>query len=217
MKKTSSDRIYVKFIKRPLDMLISLFAIVCLSPVLVILAILVKQKLGKPILFKQRRPGLNEKIFRMYKFRTMTDEKDAEGNLLDDSIRLTKFGKFLRSSSLDELPELFNIAKGDMSFVGPRPLLVEYLSLYNEKEKRRHTVRPGLTGLAQVNGRNAISWEEKFELDIEYVDNLSFTKDLKIIIQTGKKVIIKEGINSNDTTTMELFKGSKVDSKNERR
>jgi len=171
---------YRKYFKRPLDFILSLIAIIVLSPVFIIIAILVRIKLGSPVIFKQDRPGLNEKIFTMYKFRTMTDERDENGELLPDSKRLTKFGRMLRSTSLDELPELFNILKGDMSFVGPRPLLVEYLPLYNEQQRRRHEVRPGLTGYAQVNGRNAISWEEKFKYDLEYVEKISFLLDLKI-------------------------------------
>ena len=180
MKHSSNKGIYRKYLKRPLDFLLSLLAIIILSPLFLLIAILVKINLGSPVIFKQERPGLNEKIFVMYKFRTMTDEKDENGRLLPDEVRLTKFGKFLRSTSLDELPELLNILKGDMSFVGPRPLLVEYLPLYNEHQKRRHEVRPGLTGLAQVNGRNAISWEEKFNYDVEYVDSITFIGDLKI-------------------------------------
>jgi lipopolysaccharide/colanic/teichoic acid biosynthesis glycosyltransferase len=187
-------------------------AIVVLSPVLIIVGILVRVKLGSPVLFKQKRPGLNEKIFTMYKFRTMTDEKDENGELLPDSVRLTKFGRMLRSTSLDELPELFNILKGDMSIVGPRPLLIQYLDLYNDHQKRRHEVRPGLSGHAQVNGRNAISWEDKFNLDVEYVDNMSFIGDWKIIFLTIKKVFVKEGISSDTSVTMEPFRGSKVDS-----
>lgn len=199
---------YKRFLKRPMDFLLSLIAIIVLSPVLILVGILVRFKLGSPVLFKQKRPGLNEKIFTMYKFRTMTDEKDENGELLPGSVRLTKFGKMLRATSLDELPELFNILKGDMSFVGPRPLLVQYLPLYNESQKRRHEVRPGLTGLAQVNGRNAISWEEKFKLDIDYVNDVSFIRDLMIIILTIKKVLIREGISSDSSTTMEPFRGS---------
>ncbi|QWI13770.1 sugar transferase [Bacillus mycoides] len=200
--------IYGRFIKRPMDFMLSLIAIIMLSPILLIVAFLVKTKLGSPVLFKQERPGLNGSIFKMYKFRTMTDEKNENGELLPDSVRLTRFGKFLRSTSLDELPGLFNIFKGDMSIIGPRPLLVQYLPLYNEHQKRRHEVRPGLSGLAQVNGRNAISWEEKFNYDVEYVDNVSFITDWKIILLTIKKVFIREGINSQTAATMEPFKGS---------
>ncbi|EKS8354131.1 sugar transferase [Bacillus cereus] len=199
---------YGRFIKRPMDFILSLIAIIMLSPVFLIVAFLVKTRLGSPVLFKQERPGLNGTIFKMYKFRTMTDEKNENGELLPDSVRLTKFGKFLRSTSLDELPGLFNIFKGDMSIIGPRPLLVQYLPLYNEHQKRRHEVRPGLSGLAQVNGRNAISWEEKFNYDVEYVENISFITDWKIIFLTIKKVFIREGINSQTAVTMEPFKGS---------
>jgi lipopolysaccharide/colanic/teichoic acid biosynthesis glycosyltransferase len=202
--------IYRRFLKRPMDFILSLMAIIVLSPVLIIVAILVRLKLGSPVLFKQKRPGLNEKIFTMYKFRTMTDEKDENGELLPDSVRLTRFGRMLRASSLDELPELFNILKGDMSIIGPRPLLVEYLPLYNEHQKRRHDVRPGLSGLAQVSGRNAICWEDKFNLDVEYVDSVSFIGDWKIIFLTLKKVFVREGINSNTSVTVEPFKGKTV-------
>ena len=205
----SKGGIYRRFIKRPMDFMLSLIAIIVLSPILLVVAILVRTKLGIPVLFKQERPGLNEEIFLMYKFRTMTDEKDENGSLLPDSVRLTKFGKLLRSTSLDELPELFNILKGDMSIIGPRPLLVQYLPLYNEHQKRRHEVRPGLSGLAQVSGRNAISWEEKFSLDVEYVDNVSFIEDWKIIFLTIKKVFVREGINSETAATIEPFKGTK--------
>lgn len=198
---------YKKYFKRPMDIILSLVAIIALSPVLVVVAILVKRKLGSPVIFKQERPGLNEKIFTMYKFRTMTDEKDQQGNLLPDSIRLTKFGKFLRSTSIDELPELINILKGDMSVIGPRPLLVEYLPRYNMNQKRRHEVKPGLSGLAQVNGRNSLSWEEKFSLDIEYVNNVTFIDDWKIILNTILKAVKKEGINQVGVATMEEFKG----------
>jgi len=198
---------YKKYIKRPMDFILSLIAIVVLSPILIITAILVKIKLGSPVIFKQKRPGLNEKIFTMYKFRTMTDEKDENGELLPDSVRLTKFGKMLRSTSLDELPELFNILKGDMSVVGPRPLLVQYLPLYNEKQRRRHETRPGLSGLAQVNGRNAISWDDKFDLDVEYVDGVRFAGDWVIIFKTLKKVFVREGISSETAETMEPFSG----------
>ncbi|WP_336866197.1 sugar transferase [Peribacillus frigoritolerans] len=208
--KPSKGGFYRRFIKRAMDFILSLLAIVMLSPILLIVALLVRVKLGSPVLFKQKRPGLNEDVFMMYKFRTMTDERDERGELLPDSVRLTKFGRFLRSTSLDELPELFNIIKGDMSIVGPRPLLVQYLPLYNKHQKRRHEVRPGLSGLAQVNGRNAISWEDKFNLDVEYVNHVSFTGDWKIIFLTIKKVFVREGINSETTATMEYFEGSKV-------
>lgn len=209
----SKGSIYRKFVKRPMDIFLSLLAIIVLSPVLLIVAVLVRTKIGSPILFKQERPGLNERIFTMYKFRTMTDERDKDGQLLSDDIRLTRFGKMLRSTSLDELPGLFNILNGDMSIVGPRPLLVQYLPLYNNDQKRRHEVRPGLSGLAQVNGRNAISWEEKFQLDRKYVDNVSFIMDWKIIFQTIKKVFVREGINSSTAVTMQPFKGNKREKK----
>lgn len=199
---------YKNYVKRPMDFMLAFIAIIILSPVLLIVAMLVRLKLGSPILFKQERPGLNEKIFTMYKFRTMTDERDENGELLPDHIRITTFGKFLRSTSLDELPELFNIIKGDMSIVGPRPLLVQYLTLYDDHQRRRHEVRPGLTGLAQISGRNAISWEERFDLDVQYVDNLSFIEDWKIILTTIKKVFIREGISSNTSATMEPFRGT---------
>ena len=179
---------YAKYFKRILDFLLSLIAIIILSPVFLIIAILVRVKLGSPVIFKQKRPGKNEKIFTLYKFRTMTDKKDENGNLLPDEKRLTKFGKALRSTSLDELPELFNILKGDMSIIGPRPLLVEYLPLYNEEQRHRHDVRPGLTGLAQISGRNSISWEEKFDDDIRYIKNITFINDVKIFFETIIKV-----------------------------
>lgn len=201
---------YEKFIKRPMDFILSLIALVILSPVLLMTAILVRIKLGTPIIFKQDRPGLNEKIFKLYKFRTMTNQKDEDGNFLPDDIRLTKFGKFLRSTSLDELPSLINIIKGDLSIVGPRPLLVQYLPLYNETQKRRHEVRPGLTGLAQVNGRNAISWDNKFKYDVEYVDKVTLLKDISIILKTISKVLIRNGITSDTSPTMEEFRGSKI-------
>lgn len=204
----SNQGIYQRYLKRPMDFILSLIALIILSPVFLVVALLVRINLGSPVIFKQQRPGLNEKIFTMYKFRTMTDERDENGELLPDAVRLTKFGKFLRSTSLDELPELLNILKGDMSIVGPRPLLVQYLPLYNEHQRRRHEVRPGLTGLAQVNGRNAISWEEKFDLDVEYVDNVTFINDWKIIFSTLKKVVLREGINSETAATMEFFEGS---------
>jgi undecaprenyl phosphate N,N'-diacetylbacillosamine 1-phosphate transferase len=200
--------VYRKYIKRPMDFILSLCAIVVLAPVLLIIAILVRINLGSPVLFKQKRPGLNEKIFTLYKFRTMTDERDENGELLPNHLRLTKFGRILRATSLDELPELFNILRGDMSIVGPRPLLIEYLPLYNENQKHRHDVRPGLTGLAQVNGRNAISWEEKFDYDIKYIKNISFYLDIKLIVLTFLKVFRREGINKSKFVTMEKFKGT---------
>lgn len=199
---------YERYIKRPQDFILALIALIILSPIIVIVALLVRFKLGSPIIFKQKRPGLNGEIFEMYKFRTMTDEKDSEGNLLPNHLRMTRFGKILRTTSLDELPELFNILRGDMSFIGPRPLLVDYLPLYNERQKHRHDVRPGLSGLAQVNGRNAISWEEKFEYDLEYVNNISFILDLKLIFQTLLKVFKREGVNKTENITMEKFKGT---------
>lgn len=208
MVQKNNIGIYRKIIKRPMDFTLTLVAIIVLSPLLIIIALLVRTKLGSPILFKQDRPGLNGKVFTMYKFRTMADTRDKKGNLLSDEVRLTKFGRLLRSTSLDELPGLFNILKGDMSIVGPRPLLVQYLPLYNEHQKRRHEVRPGLSGLAQVNGRNAISWEDRFNLDVEYVDTVSFLGDWKIIFQTIKKVFVREGINSETAATMEPFKGN---------
>ena len=200
---------YAKYIKRILDLILSLMALILLMPLMLIIGILVAINLGNPIIFKQKRPGKDEKIFTLYKFRTMTDEKDEKGKLLPDSQRLTKFGKFLRSTSLDELPELINILKGDMSIVGPRPLLVEYLKLYNEEQKHRHDVRQGLTGLAQTSGRNAITWEEKFEKDIEYVHNISFIGDVKIIIKTAIKVFKREGISGTNSDTMQKFEGNK--------
>lgn len=201
-------RIYQNLFKRPMDFCLSLLAIIVLSPVILVVAILVRVKLGTPILFRQDRPGRNEKIFTMLKFRTMTSEKDKKGQLLPDEHRLTSFGKFLRSTSLDELPELINILKGDMSIVGPRPLLVQYLPLYNETQKRRHEVRPGLSGLAQVSGRNAIQWSDKFALDVQYVDNITFIGDWKIIFRTIGKVLHREGISSDSTMTMTPFQGN---------
>ncbi len=205
-------RVYERYVKRLQDLLFSSIALLLLSPILLIVAVLVRIKLGGPVLFVQERPGLHDKIFRMYKFRTMTDERDANGELLPDSTRLTSFGKFLRSTSLDELPELLNIVRGDMAIVGPRPLLVQYLALYDEHQKRRHDVRPGLTGHAQVNGRNAISWEDKFNLDVNYVDQITFVGDWKIIFLTIKKVFIREGIHSNNSVTIEPYRGSNEES-----
>lgn len=206
--KSKSNGLYYKLIKRFMDFLIAALSIIIFSPLLIILAILVRVKLGGPVIFKQERPGLNGKVFKLYKFRTMTDAKDENGNLLDDEYRLTSFGKKLRSTSLDELPELYNILKGDMSIVGPRPLLVKYLPLYNDEQKRRHDVRPGLTGLAQVSGRNAITWTEKFNKDIEYVDNVSLGLDISIFFKTIYCVLKKEGINSDSAATMEDFTGN---------
>lgn len=201
---------YRKYIKRFLDILLSAAGIVALSPVLLVVGILVRVKLGSPVLFTQQRPGKNEKIFKLYKFRSMTDERDEEGNLLPDEVRLTSFGKKLRSTSLDELPELFNILKGDMSIIGPRPLLIKYLPLYNETQKHRHDVRPGLTGLAQIHGRNAITWEKKFEYDVEYVNHLSFALDAGIFFGTVRAVLKREGISSESDATMEAFTGTPV-------
>lgn len=200
---------YEKYIKRPQDFILALLALIVLSPLMGVLAILVGVWMGTPVIFRQERPGLYGKIFHIYKFRTMTEEKDLAGKLLPDYVRLTKFGKFLRSTSLDELPGLLNILKGDMSIVGPRPLLVKYLPLYNERQKRRHEVRPGITGYAQVNGRNAIPWEKKFELDVEYVENIRFIEDWKIIAKTVFAVLKREGISSDTSVTMEEFRGSK--------
>lgn len=196
---------YAKYIKRILDFILSLMALIILMPLMLVIYILVIVKLGKPAIFKQKRPGKNEKIFTLYKFRTMTDKKDENGNLLPDSQRLTKFGKFLRSTSLDELPELINIIKGDMAIVGPRPLLVDYLDYYNEEEHHRHDVRPGLTGLAQVSGRNAITWEEKFENDIEYIKRITFIQDLRIVLKTTINVFKMKNINHEGNATMERF------------
>lgn len=195
---------YDKYIKRLIDFILSLFALLVLSPVLVITAILVKVKLGNPIIFKQERPGLNERIFTMYKFRTMTDEKDENGEFLPDEIRLTKFGRVLRATSLDELPELFNIIKGDMAIVGPRPLAVVYLPYYTEEERFRHSVRPGLTGLAQISGRNSLDWEQKFERDIEYIRQIGFILDVSIIIKTIMKVIKQSDIGQGEEAPVSL-------------
>ena len=200
---------YKNYIKRILDFLLSLIALFILAIPLLIVALLIRIKLGSPIFFRQSRPGKNGKIFKIFKFRTMNNAKDKNGYLLPDNLRLTKFGSFIRSTSIDELPELINILKGDMSIVGPRPLLVEYLALYNEEQKHRHDVRPGLTGLAQVNGRNCITWEEKFKYDVEYVNNVSFINDCKIILKTIQKVVQRDDINASETVTMERFKGSK--------
>ena len=200
---------YRKYIKRPIDFTLALLAMIVFSWLFGIVAFLVRIKLGSPVIFKQPRPGMDEKIFNIYKFRTMTDARDENGELLLDEIRLTRFGKLLRKTSLDELPELFCILKGDMSIVGPRPLLVKYLPLYNEHQRRRHEVRPGLSGLAQVNGRNNISWEEKFDLDVTYVDSITFLGDVKIILLTIWKAFVKtENINADGEATMGEFTGT---------
>ncbi len=199
---------YSKFLKKILDFILAFITAILLTPVFIFLVFLIKLKLGSPVLFTQQRPGYKGKLFTLYKFRTMTDARDADGNLLPDEIRLTKFGKFLRSASIDELPELINILKGEMSFVGPRPLLSEYLPLYSKKQMRRHDVKPGITGWAQINGRNAISWENKFELDLWYVNNISFILDIKILWITLWRVIRREGISQDGQATMEKFTGT---------
>lgn len=201
--------IYAKYIKRLLDIICALLAIIVFCWLYIIVAVLVWIKLGRPVLFKQARPGKDEKIFNMYKFRTMTDARDENGNLLPDSVRLTKFGRFLRSTSLDELPEAFNILKGDMSIVGPRPLMARYLPYYTEEEKKRHLVRPGLTGYAQVHGRNAVSWDERFKYDIEYVNNTTFITDLKILYETVKIVISRKGISIDDLENLDSYRNRK--------
>ena len=208
---------YERCVKRALDFIIALTFIVLFWWMYAILAILVRIKLGTPVLFTQERPGKGENIFKMYKFRTMTDECDANGELLPDEVRLTKFGSALRSTSLDELPEVFNILKGDMSLIGPRPLLVQYLPLYNEEQRHRHDVRPGMTGWAQVNGRNALSWEQKFAYDVEYARNCTFTMDLKVFLTTFKVIFSRSGISSGTSVTMEAFTGTPSDGKVETR
>ena len=200
---------YRRYFKRMMDIILSIIALTVLSPLLVLIAFLVRFKLGRPVIFCQDRPGMNENIFTMYKFRSMTDKRDEDEELLPDSIRLTSFGKMLRSTSLDELPELFNVLKGDMSVVGPRPLLVKYLPLYNDHQRRRHEVRPGISGLAQVSGRNNINWEDRFNLDIQYVNNVSFIGDWKIIFLTIKKAFLREDISQAGEATMEAFEGTK--------
>ena len=195
--------------KRIFDLVATSFGLLFLLPIITLTALIVRSKLGSPIFFKQSRPGLNGRIFGMLKFRTMTNERHKDGILLSDKARLIGFGKFLRSTSLDELPSLWNVLKGDMSLVGPRPLLMEYLPLYSAEQSRRHEVRPGITGWAQVNGRNSISWDEKFDLDVWYVDNQSIWLDIKILWLTVKKVIVRDGISAQDDVTMPVFKGSK--------
>ena len=199
---------YRKYFKPLLDRVLALLILITALPVMAIVALAIYLKMGRPILFKQRRPGKNGKIFTIYKFRTMTDERGEKGELLPDELRLKGVGKTIRALSLDELPQLFNVLKGEMSFVGPRPLLEEYLPLYNERQKRRHEVRPGITGWAQVNGRNAISWEEKFEYDVWYVEHCSFALDMKILWMTVKKVFLREGISADGHATMEKFRGN---------
>lgn len=201
---------YAKYFKRILDFIFAIVLFIITLPILLVVGMLVGIYLGFPIIFKQKRPGKDEKEFTLYKFRTMTDAKGENGELLPDDKRLTKFGLFLRSTSLDELPELINIIKGDMSFVGPRPLLSEYLDLYNEEQRHRHDVRPGLTGLAQVNGRNLLGWEERFNYDIEYVKNINFSEDIKIIFKTIFLVVTRKGVSSSNSKTMEKFNGNKT-------
>lgn len=208
---------YQTCIKRLLDIIISLTALVLFSPILIIVAILVRCKLGSPVIFHQDRPGYHEKVFKLCKFRSMTDERDENGELLADEIRLTSFGKKLRETSLDELPELWNILKGDMSIVGPRPLLVKYLPLYNDFQRQRHNVKPGLTGWAQVNGRNSVSWEQRFEMDVYYVEHMSFLLDVKILFQTIAVVFKHNDINSSDNATMEAFHGTEKGTETEAR
>ncbi len=200
---------YKNFLKPLIDKVLALILIIILSPIMIIVAILIYLWDGRPVIFTQKRPGFHEKIFKIYKFRTMTNEKDKNGNLLPDAERLKGIGKIIRSLSLDELPQLFNVLKGDMSFIGPRPLLIEYLPLYNKRQRKRHDVKPGITGWAQVNGRNAISWEQKFEYDVWYVENLSFLLDMKILWMTILKVLKRSGISQDGHATMEKFKGNK--------
>lgn len=205
IQKPIKNGVYRKYFKRPMDLILSVFAVILLSPVLLIVAVLVKIKHGSPVIFKQKRPGLKEKIFTLYKYRTMTDERDENGELLPDEIRLTKFGKFLRATSLDELPELFNILKGDMSIVGPRPQLVKDLVFMSSQQRLRQKVLPGLSGWAQVNGRNSVKWEEKLALDLEYIENITFLGDLKIICVTLGKVFKREGISAEGMDTADDF------------
>jgi len=212
MNSTKNDKyknsLYASYGKRLFDLVLTIPGIIVISPILAAIALLVRVKLGSPVLFRQERPGLDGKPFTIYKFRTMTDERDSDGNLLPDGERLTRFGRFLRSASLDELPELFNVIKGEMSLVGPRPLRMEYLPLYSREQFRRHETPPGITGWAQVNGRNAITWEEKFELDVWYVDNYSLLLDIKILILTFIKIFKREGIDAGENTPMPRFTGS---------
>ncbi len=208
MKKVNEMReksFYERYLKRFLDIVLSLFAIIVLAPLLLVIAVFVRRKLGKPVLFTQERVGKDEKIFKIYKFRTMTDERDTDGNLLPDEVRLTSFGRLLRSTSIDELPELFNILKGEMSIIGPRPLPPCYLPYYTEQEQRRHSISPGLSGLAQINGRNNVSWDNKFAYDIEYLDKISFLQDLKIVLLTIKQVLIKDGIGQGEERPVNLY------------
>lgn len=207
-KQQKSHFLYQNYGKRLLDIILSFLGIIALLPVMLVTAFLVRVKLGSPVIFRQKRPGKDERIFEMYKFRTMTDARDREGNLLADEVRLTSFGKKLRAASIDELPELFNILKGDMSLVGPRPLLVEYLPLYNKEQKHRHDVKPGLTGLAQVKGRNAISWEERFRWDLSYVRKVSLRMDFFILLESVRVVLKRDGIHSVTCETMEDFDGT---------
>jgi len=209
MREFLNKKALLSVMKKIFDLIVTFLGLLLLLPIITLTALMVRSKLGSPIFFKQVRPGLNGNLFNMYKFRSMTNECDKDGDLLIDEVRLTKFGKFLRSTSLDELPGLWSVLKGDMSLVGPRPLLVEYLPLYSERQSRRHEVRPGITGWAQVNGRNAISWDEKFELDVWYVDNQSIWLDVKILWLTVKKVIVRDGITAQGDVTMPIFRGSK--------
>jgi len=202
------NTLYIKYTKRLFDIVISFLGLIFLSPLFVVTSVLIRFKLGSPVLFTQQRPGKDEEIFTLYKFRTMTNEKDERGNLLADEKRITRFGAFLRSTSIDELPSLYNVLIGNMSIVGPRPLLVKYLPLYNKEQRRRHLVRPGLTGLAQVNGRNSITWDKKFEYDIEYVDRVNLFLDVSIIMNTVIKVLKREGVNSSGSVSMEEFIGT---------
>lgn len=205
----TASPMYKKYIKRVLDFVVALLGLIVLSPLLLVVWVwLTIANKGAGAIFTQERPGKDEKIFKLYKFKSMTDERDADGNLLPDAQRLTKVGRFVRKTSIDELPQLWNVLKGDMSFIGPRPLLVQYLPLYNNKQRRRHEVRPGITGWAQVNGRNAINWEQRFTLDIYYINQVSFCLDLKIFLLTIRKVFVREGISSETSATMEAFLGN---------